>query len=226
MSKQDTTAKDVRDWILNRKEDYFAVWDRLSYCRNILLNGRIDAAVRMLKRSYTFAVMSIQTSKDRHEDAFVSHYSGKLRRKEAYLQTVYGGQKFNWDRKTFKNVNWSLLVLAIRKHVENNRFDVLLDVIVDQLTGVSHRKGAFMLSMIGITEYMCIDSNVAQFADIDTQREYNSSGDYLSDCKQIVKAIDMPHMPNFIIQWAIYDVQRGEHSRHMAFYREVLYTNE
>jgi hypothetical protein len=139
---------------------------------------------------------------------------------------VYGGQKFNWDRKTFKNVNWSLLVLAIRKHVENNRFDVLLDVIVDQLTGVSHRKGAFMLSMIGITEYMCIDSNVAQFADIDTERSYNNADTYMSDCSKIVEAIDMPHMPNFIVQWAIYDVQRGEHSRHIAFYREVLYTNE
>lgn len=222
MSKQDTTAKDVVEWILNRKEDYLNVWDRLTYCRNILLNGRLDAAVRMLKRSYTFAVMSIRTSKDRHEDAFVSHYSGKLRRKEAYLQTVYGGQKYNWDRKTFKNVNWDLLIESIRLHISNDRYDILLDVINDQLTGVSHRKGAFMLAMLGIAEYMCIDSNVGQYADIDTERSYKNSEKYLSDCSKIANSINMPHIPNFIIQWAIYDIQRGEHSRHMAFYREIL----
>jgi len=222
MSKQDTKAKDVREWILNRKEDYFAVWDRLSYCRNVLLNGRKDAAIDMLQKSYTFAVMSIQTDKDRHEDAFVSHYSGLLKRKEAYLQTVYGGQKFDWDRKTFKNVEWDLLVEAIRLHISNSRYDILLDVINDQLTGVSHRKGAFMLAMLGITEYMCVDSNVAQYADIDTERSYNNADEYLSDCSDIAKSIGMPYMPNFIVQWAIYDVQKGEHSRHMAFYREIL----
>jgi hypothetical protein len=31
-----------------------------------------------------------------------------------------------------------------------------------------------------------------------------------------------PWISNFIIQWAIYDFERGEHARHMPFYRSVL----
>ena len=213
--------KDVREWLQGHSSDYANVRHRLDICRNVMLNGRIDSAIDMLKKSYTFAVMSIRTNKDRHEDAFISHYKGRQHRKDAFLQTVYGGQKYGWDRKTHKNVDWEALVLSIRHHVKNNQYGKLLDIVVEKMTGVSHRKGSFMMAMIGLYEYMCIDSNVGRFADIDVKRSYNSGNEYLEDCYQIARSVDTQNRP-FVIQWAIYDIERGEHSRHMAFYREVL----
>jgi len=176
----------------------------------------------MLQKSYVNAVLSIRTGKDRHESAFIGYCNHGLSLKEAALETVYGGNKKNWLRRTFDNVDWELLVHAIRYHTSENDYDQLLDVIVDNLIGVSYRKGSFMLAMIGLHEYMCIDSNVGNYADIGDWERWSSASDYMADCQEIYESVGNPLIPPFIIQWAIYDYERGEHARHMPFYTEVL----
>jgi hypothetical protein len=75
---------------------------------------------------------------------------------------------------------------------------------------------------------MCIDSNVARHAGLedteDNSLTFNSADDYLAKCEEIRHSIvgDNPWIPPFIVQWAIYDAERGEHARHMVYFNEVF----
>lgn len=212
----------LRRWIVDRNQDYGSVRSRLEYCRNILLYGRIDSAADMLRKSYLNAVMSIQTDKDRHERAFTAYHTGSMDLKEAFLETVYGGQKHGWVIETLSDIDFKTVIRAIRAHHRNGSYTDMLQAIVDNFKGLSHRKASFTLAMIGMHEFMCIDSNVGRFASIDANRSYNNAHEYMNDCEQIYKSVGNSYLPPFIVQWAIYDYERGEHARHMAFYREVL----
>lgn len=219
---------DIRSWLVSHNSDYAAVRDRLEAVRNVVLHGRIDAAVGVLQKSYINAMMSIKTTKDRHESAFVAYYSGDVPLKDAFLQTVYGGQKHGWAERTFDSVDWDVFVRAIRAHVRNDRYAELLDAVDNHFVGVSHRKGAFMLAMAGLYEYMCIDSNVARYAGLednaDNSLSFNSAEAYLDTSREIYREVvgHNYHVPPFIVQWAIYDAERGEHARHMVYFNEVL----
>jgi len=219
---------DIRQWIVSHNSDYGQVRARIDTVRNVVLRGRIDAAAKVLEKSYVNAVLSIRTDKDRHERAFIGHYTGGLSLKEAALETVYGGNKKNWLRRTFESVDWEILALAVRAHMREGRHAELLQAIDDNLVGVSHRKGAFMLAMSGLHEFMCIDSNVANYAGLeDTENntlEFSDAEAYMAKSEEIYREIvgNNPYVPPFIVQWAIYDAERGEHARHMPYFNEVL----
>lgn len=220
--------QDIRQWLVSHNSDYGAVRSRLEAVRNIVLRGRLESAARVLERAYVNAVLSIRTDLDRHEPAFTAYYRGGLSLKEAALETVYGGNKKNWLRRTFDSTDWELLALAVRAHVREGRYAILLEAVDDNLVGVSHRKGAFMLAMSGLYEFMCIDSNVARHAGLedteDNSLTFNSAEEYLDKCGEIHREIvgGNPWIPPFITQWAIYDAERGEHARHMAYFNEVF----
>jgi hypothetical protein len=212
---------DLRTWIVNHNRDYGAVRSRLEMCRNVLMHGRIDAAADMLRKSYINAVMSIQTGKDRHERAFTAYFAGGKSLKDAFLETVYGGQKYGWVSDTFDSVDFDTYARAVRSHMRAGRWETLLEVTVDMLKGVSYRKASFLLAMVGCYEYVCVDTNVGQFAGVGDRDADGSAREYLDVCRDIVEPVGLP-LPAFVVQWAIYDMQRGEHARHMPFYREIF----
>ena len=217
----------LNTWVESHNSDYARVRGRLAQVRDILLYGNIDHAADILEKSYMFAVLSIKTERDRHERAFTAHYAGELSRKEAALETVYGGNKKEWIRRTFESTDWETLAMAVRAHARAGRYATLLDVIEDNLVGVAHRKGAFMLAMAGIDEYMCIDSNVARYAgyeesDSGQTLSFSDSQEYFNTCHSIRDKTGIDALSPFVLQWAIYDYERGEHARHMAYFNEIL----
>jgi hypothetical protein len=217
-------SDDITTWFENHATDYQTVLGRLERTRSVLLDGDISNAADVLEKSYVFAVLSIQTERDRHERAFTAHYAGDLSLKEAALETVYGGNKKNWLRRTFDSTDWASLARAVRCHAKAERWDVLLDTVVENLTGVAHRKGAFMLAMSGLYEFGCIDSNVARYAELSEEEgdslSFNSAEAYMNTCDEVFNTVPTD-LPLFVKQWAIYDFERGEHSRHNAFYAEL-----
>jgi hypothetical protein len=221
-------SQEVQDWLVSHNSDYAAVRGRLEAVRNVVLRGRLESAAKVLEKSYVNAVLSIRTDKDRHEKAFVAYYSGGISLKEAALKTVYGGNKKNWLRRTFDSVDWKNVAMAVRAHMERGRHADLLEAITDNLVGVSHRKGSFMLAMSGLYEFMCVDSNVANFAGLEESEDnsltFKNAREYMDVCDTIRESVvgKNPWVPPFIVQWAIYDAMRGEHSRHMVFFNEVL----
>lgn len=215
-------SETLSEWVESHESDYAAVSERLNAVRSVVMYGDLQDAADVLEKSYMFAVLSIKTERSRHESAFVGHYTGDLSRKEAALETVYGGNKKNWMAKTFENNDFSDLVMAVRSHAKNGRWATLLDVMTDNVTGVAERKASFMLAMCGFTEFMCIDSNVGRYGDIDSDKEFYSSDAYFDACETIREKSGIDGLSPFLVQWAIYDFERGEHARHMTYFNEVL----
>jgi hypothetical protein len=60
---------------------------------------------------------------------------------------------------------------------------------------------------------------VRQFFGLD-KRSRGSAADYFDMIDMLEKKTDISAEP-FIIQWAIYDYERGEHARHMPFFRNI-----
>jgi hypothetical protein len=215
---------DINQWFDGHRADYETVLGRLNRTRMTLLEGSVGEAADILEKSYVFAVLSIRTERERHERAFTAYFAGDATLKEAALMTVYGGNKKNWLRKTQESTDWESLAEAVRVHARAGRWDMLLEAVVDNLTGVSYRKGAFMLAMSGLYQYGCIDSNVARFAGLDELEDrtrFGSAEEYMTTCGEIFSRVGNSNWPPFVRQWAIYDMERGEHARHMAFYREL-----
>jgi hypothetical protein len=216
----------LEGWMSDHHPDYVQSLTRAEKTRTLLLSGTVEKAEEILRNGYVFAVFSIQTGLERHERSFTEWASGSDLGKAA-AGTVYGNQKTEWITNGFENTEWDLLAEAVRCHAREGRFEELLEVVVDELKGVSYRKASFMLAMSGLYEYICVDSNVANFAGLEESTgnalNFTSSKDYFETCEEIIGEIPNPlGMPPFLIQWAIYDYQREEHARHTAFYREVL----
>jgi len=230
-------SDDITTWFENHATDYQTVLRRLERTRSVLLNGDISDTADVLEKAYVNAVLSIRTDKDRHERAFTAFYAnggdtetareteGEHVRtlEDAALETVYGGNKRDWLRRTFDSTDWTTLARAVRLHAEHGRWATLLDTVVEHLTGVAHRKAAFMLSMSGLYEFGCIDSNVARYAELDEDEgdalSFNSAEEYMNTCSEVFNTVPTD-LPPFVKQWAIYDFERGEHPRHMAFFHE------
>ena len=211
-------------WVENHRDDYDAVLHRVQRTQDVFLGGEDAAARSLLQMAYTFAVLSIQTQVDRTETAFTAYYAGEATLPEAAGQTVYHNQKTGWLSEGYVTTDWSALLDDARGAVvEGDRQAVLTRLT--ELTGLSYRKAGFTAALCGVHELMCIDTNVAQFAGIDRDREFTGADDYVAACDTVVERADGPLESPFLVQWAIFDYQRGEHVTHLPFYREVLPQN-
>lgn len=210
-------SDDLTAWYENHAEDYQAVKERLFAARQTLLYGSIKHAAENLRLSYLNAVFSIQTKKDRHERAFTAYVRG-FGIEEACGMVVYPNQKADWINRTMKTTDWVEVAKEVRAYVKNDQWEALLGMESD-LVGVSHTKWSFTLCMCGVTELACFDSNTRNFFDID-KRAGSSAADYLDMIDMLENKTDISAEP-FIIQWAVYDYERGEHARHMPFFRNI-----
>jgi thermostable 8-oxoguanine DNA glycosylase len=199
------------------KEDYQAVEDRLSACRNVMLRGRMDSAMRLLKLASVNAVMSIQTSVDRHERAFTMWQAGDRSLKTCLQETTYGNQKHDWVSESLATFDFETCVETLRE----SGHTAAINYLVDNFKGLSYTKASFTLAMLGVWECACLDSHMRRMLDMD-KREYRNVGEYQSYVDKMVEKFNTPFDKPFLIQWAVWDHARGEHSRHMTFFREAL----
>lgn len=210
--------KALDGWFERHERDYERVLERLAGVRAVTLAGDLEPAAENLRKSYLFAVLSIQTERDRHERAFTRLCAGEADVREAAKDTVYGNQKADWIHQTLEETDWTAAVQAVRAHVRNGRTAELLGMH-DEFVGVSFRKWAFTLAMAGVWEMACVDSNVGAYLGVG-ERDADNADEYADVIARIRDSLAEP-VPPFLAQWAIYDYERGEHARHMAFFREV-----
>jgi len=209
----------VVEWYEYHREDYEEVRKRLAAMRNVMLRGRMEYATDALEKSCVFSVLSIQTERERHEDAYVAWDNG-LRLSNAASQTVYGGQKAEWLFNSRASFDFEEAVMLWR----NEGIESARAYIVENFTGLSWTKASFALAMIGGWELMCIDSNVKNVLGekIELPDRIRSESTYKRLSGEVYDATGLDVEP-FIAQWTTYDVGRGEHARHLPFYRSVLY---
>lgn len=211
-------AESLEWWYEYHREDYAAVKERLTWCRNVMLRGRLESASRMLRLSCVNAVLSIQTPRERHERAFTAYCAANTSVEQAAGMTLYGNQKAEWLHHSFATFDFEECVSILRQDSEKS-VDNALQYIVDNFKGLSYVKAGFALAMCGVWELACPDTRCRQFLDIDDR--IRTATDYVQACQMIDDSLDCEE-PRFIKQWAMYDYQEQEHARHMPFFVEAL----
>lgn len=206
-------------WYQYHREDYNAVQQRLEACRNVMLHGRKECAIDMLRKSCVNAVLSIQTGRERHERAFTAYYGGDTSLESACQQTVYGYNKSDWLHDAFANFDYALVVNRLR----HNDVCGAQQHIVENHAGLSWVKSGFALAMVGIYERACPDSRTRDMLDI--EHRIRTEAQYRDALQQIDDSMDVD-IPLFVKQYVLYDSWEGEHARHMPFFTEALRLHE
>jgi hypothetical protein len=203
------------EWYDNHRDDYAAVRERLTACRNVVENGPLANAAELIRSACHFAILSIQTTRERHERAFALLKSGGVSVDKAAAETNYHRKKARW-------LHALALSDAPRAVAETWRSDGPRDALaklVERVKGLSWVKSGFALALVGATELACPDSRTKAVLGIEGR--IRTRQQYFGAIGEIRRAVPVDE-PTFVRQWVVYDAADGEHARHMPFYREIL----
>lgn len=205
------------------KEEYDEISETLDKVNNKFLKSGRETQRRMILDSYIFAVLSVQTPVDIHEEAFRS-IKGGSDYEEAMSSVNYWKNKVSYIRETevkFEEIDKAISLL------EDNKTDKAQRVLIDEFKGVGTVKSAFTLAMLGFKDKACIDTNVLTALDMEREdaytgvvvEKYNNFVDeaFSSIDKDLKNQIDS----NFMNQWVIFDSVRGELTNHEVFFENV-----
>lgn len=205
------------------KEEYDEISETLDKVNNKFLKSGRETQRRMILDSYIFAVLSVQTPVDIHEEAFRSIKDGS-EYEEAMESVNYWKNKVSYIRETevkFEEIDRVIDLL------ESNKTDEAQRVLIDEFKGVGTVKSAFTLAMLGFKDKACIDTNVLTALDMEREdaytgvvvEKYNNFVDeaFSSVDKDLKNQIDS----NFMNQWVIFDSVRGELTNHEVFFENV-----
>jgi len=206
------------------QKTYHEIAQRLDHVKNKFMYSDNDTRRAMLRTAHRFAVLSIQAPVERHEAAF-KQLEGMTHVADDPLKSLnYWKQKINWinsldgKTKTLDNVT---------NHLLEGDLDKAHKKLIDDVKGVSTVKAAFMLAMLGFKDKMCVDTNVQQATGIDQPYDGIVVEKYEKQCEKIIEHFKDHRIPTtfklspFMIQWAIFDYQRGEISKHQCFFDAI-----
>jgi hypothetical protein len=219
-----TTPLHVTNHFRRNRDTYNEISQRLTETQQTFLHADTSRQIRMLQQSHSFAVISVQTPVDIHEEAFTQLWQNDspLDNIEKALQSVnYRNNKERYIRHSIENGHlWANVVDMI----EAGDIDKAHKYILDTFKGVGPAKAPFTLSMLGFEQKMCIDANVVNAMGLEEHVSTVVVEKYEKICKKIRDK--MPTLRDsvspFMWQWIVFDWQRGEISKHLPFYNIVL----
>lgn len=204
-------------------ETYTEIENRLMETRERFLNGSTSEQIRMLQKSHSFAVISVQTPVHIHEEAFTKLWQSDkpLDNLESALSSVnYRNQKAEYIRHSLANGH---LWAEVADLLVAGKLDVAHKMVLDTFKGVGPAKAPFTFAMLGFTEKACIDANVIGAMGLDDHvstvvvEKYDAIVESLRDKMPTLKEETSP----FMWQWIVFDWRRGEISTHDAFFNVV-----
>lgn len=195
---------------------YTQIADMLSEVNDIFLSADRFRQKLMLFDSATFAVMSVQNSVEILKRGFRSYVDADNWDdvRDTFKHVNYGNNKFDYTRRNFELIFHESVGDEIIDTLERGDTDDAVEIIVENLNGVSWIKGAFVPAMLGFTDVMCIDTNVAQMVPEDSvvAKGYKSQSEY-SDAVDRVKQ-EFPDLSDevstFMLQWIVFDANRED----------------
>lgn len=201
----------IQQWYDTRRTEYDLTARRLEKTRHKFMSADITEAVRMLDMSYANAVISQQCAVNKHEAGWV-HW---VNTGEIPEYVIYSNQKTRWINST----NHIHKINTVRMLHAGKSRDKIHKYMADNFTGLGLMKAAFTLAMLGFTDRMCIDTNVSQVTGVEVTSLSNLS-DYLNACDKICQEFELA-LPPFLTQWVLFDFNRGNHSTHEVWFREI-----
>lgn len=173
----------------------------------------------MLLDATTFAVMSVQNSVEMLRRGFRAYARSDnwSECREAFKYLNYGNDKFKYTEHNFEQI-FSSCGNQICSELENNNVWRAVELCVDHLKGVSWIKAAFVPAMLGFTDVLCIDTNVAQMVPDDSVQaeEYKSAQSYKNAVDRVLD--EFPELSDmlspFMVQWVVFDTNRENGVEH------------
>lgn len=200
---------------LQRVNDHFCNSDR--FTQKILL---FDSSV--------YAVMSVQNSVNILKRAFNSYAQSDNwdEVQEAFKMLNYGNNKFDYTRNNFDTI-FSSVGDEICDALEMGNVWDAVNLLVENVEGVSWIKAPFICCMLGFTNILCIDTNVAQMAEDDSvkARGYTSQESYQLAIESIkAEYSDLSDLlSTFMLQWVLFDANRENGvTRHEEWFNHIL----
>jgi|APHM01.1.fsa_nt_gi hypothetical protein len=213
------------NWFRNNHEHYVKVRARLSAIHQKFMEASMSEKVLMLQKSHAFSVISIQARVQEHEQAFKQLFANGLPHTEQEIlnsidNVIYYNNKasYIWDSLT-NGKEWE----KIARLLMNDDVDKAHKRMIDNIRGLSTVKAPFCLAMLGFTEKMCIDTNIANLMGIEKPttvviERYNQTVESLkSKFQTLVKETK----DNFMFQWVLFDYVRNELTLHDTFFNEL-----
>jgi len=204
---------------------YRKVRNELLYTRNKFKSADMSEKVTMLQKSHAWAVLSVQTPVNIHEQAFRNLFANGIPQsveeiRDSINSCNYYKNKANYIMDSLiRGKEWEKVACMLK----TGELDKAHKHILDNFKGVGPAKAPFVMAMLGFTEKMCIDTNVMQATGVERPttvvvEKYEAAVDEIkSHFPTLVKETGSA----FLFQWALFDYQRGETSNHKVFFSEV-----
>lgn len=222
-----TTPLHVTNHYRRNKSEYDEIRARLDETRGAFYQADKSEQIRMLQKSHSFAVISVQTPVHVHEEAFTTLWENgePLENLDSALESVnYKNNKADYIRHSIKNGHkWAdvATMLSLGEIDEAHKF------ILDNFKGVGPAKAPFTLAMLGFTEKACIDANVINAMGLEEHvttvvvEKYDEIVSSLRDKMPTLKQETTP----FLWQWIVFSFQRqgvsGKPDMHDTFYQVI-----
>ena len=220
-----TTPLHVTNHYRRNKSDYNEISTRLTKTRETFLSANTSKQIRMLQKSHSFAVISVQTPVAIHEQAFTQLWENDqpLENIDDALSSVnYRNNKTDYITHSINNAHkWADVVDML----ENENIDQAHKFILDEFKGVGPAKAPFTLSMLGFTSKACIDANVVNTFGL----EEHVSTVVVEKYDQIVESLRektptlSEKLSPFMWQWVVFSYKRqgvsGSPDMHYPFYK-------
>lgn len=217
----------VTNHFRRNRDTYDAISERLQETRSTFLDADRGEQIRMLQKSHSFAVISVQTPVHIHEEAFTSLWQNDeplANIEEALASVNYRFNKTEYIRHSLVNGHLWAKVASL---LEDGELDAAHKMVLDTFKGVGPAKAPFTFAMLGFTEKACIDANIVNAMGLDGHvstvvvEKYDNIVASLREKMPTLKEETSP----FLWQWVVFDWQRDEISTHDTFY-EVIFNGQ
>lgn len=211
------TPRELKTWFAKHSTHYDTVELNLRDTWREFMLADKNRQREMLLGSYKFAAISVQTPVNIHEEAWTALMGG-AEPSDALSKVNYWRNKMQYMRETETKIEE---IDRVIRYLENNQLQKAQQIIVDEFKGVSLKKSAFTLAMLGFTDMFCIDTNVRQASGI----TYDYTGKLVDRYNEIVDRIidkyNTVERNPFLIQWGLFDAMRGTPATHTTFFKHI-----
>jgi len=192
---------------------------------------------RMWFNAYLFAVLSIQSSVERHEKAFkilntelkeIEDYQDKVKVRKALYRT--GLIFYNLKTEFINSVATKLVLNEIEIDITMDNFKTLRQEYVKTVNGLGYAKASFMMALLGYPT-ICIDTWIAKYLGLDkTNKNYDvdlarSFKIYQRAENRIIrefkKTLAQYSDNPFLYQWILFDYSRDNGITYHDIYFEI-----
>jgi len=203
--------KAVMRYYQNYRDFYAEPWRELDQTRRIFQGGDDELRVSLLVLSYIYAVMSTRTAIDDAERHFTRVYEGDdLRHVMVNDNNINSKANYIYDALDyFGYVGFA----GMANQLADGKVEATVDEMDEtyEFKNIATVKAPFVVSQLGFTSKMCIDSNVQNFLGLDLG-SINIDGDDMrkicGEVKHLFPEVYAEVEEAYHLQWILFNFER------------------